>query len=253
MNSACAASRLIGHGARRRCQRSSPSCPSTRSIAGILLTSKTISKARYVPTSPVRLPMKVAAPPAARNSAAVSSVIASAVTAPNPAPASTSPARASGGRGPWGCGSAGRRLLPGRDPAATTESKPTDGNTPKASWPGGERLLCAPSERGPRALKAGRTPDREPPAQVSLDGQVRPDVAAYLEFQRVVAVLAGLRRERVERPPLVEVDDAQLAAGGIGEPHQRAQQLRAEPAFRERDVDRVQVGDQRLHVVGGVP
>src|SRR5262249_56528425 len=103
-----------------------------------------------------------------------------------------------------GGGSGSRRLVPGRDPAAATESKPTDGNTPKASWPGGERLLCAPSERGPRALKAGRAPDREPPAQVSLDGQVRPDVAAYLEFQRVVAVLACLRRERVGRPPLVE-------------------------------------------------
>src|SRR6266487_4404708 len=47
-------------------------------------------------------------------------------------------------------------------------------------------------------LEAGSAPDREPAAEVRLDLQVRANVAAYLEFQRVVAVLALLRRERVE-------------------------------------------------------
>src|SRR2546430_12267853 len=40
--SAWAASRLIGHGASRRCQRSRPSWPSTRSITGMRLTRSTI-------------------------------------------------------------------------------------------------------------------------------------------------------------------------------------------------------------------
>ena len=88
-----------------------------------------------MPTSPVRLPRKVAAPPEARSSAPVSSMIANAVTAPRPAPASTRLARASAGRGRCGSVRADWRFLPCRDLGATTESKPTDGNTLNANWP----------------------------------------------------------------------------------------------------------------------
>src|SRR5580698_9524105 len=58
-----------------------------------------------------------------------------------------------------------------------------------------------------RGLEAGSAPDREPAGQVGLDLQVRPDRPAHLQFDGVVALLAGFRRERVEGALLVQVDD----------------------------------------------
>ncbi len=73
--------------------------------------------------------------------------------------------------------------------------------------------------------------------------------ALDLELERVVAALAGSRRERVERAPLVQVDQGEPALLVVAEGDQGAQQLRAEAVVDQRGVDRVQVGDQRVDLV----
>ena len=64
---------------------------------------------------------------------------------------------------------------------------------------------------------------------------------------------AGLRRERVERRLLVEVDQADPAARRVGERDQRAEQPGAEALRLEGGVDRVQVGAQAADVGRVVP
>src|ERR1039457_3279524 len=74
----------------------------------------------------------------------------------------------------------------------------------------------------PAASQAGRTPDREPPAEVSLDLEVVGERAPDLHLQRVVPALAGQRREGVEGAALVQVDPPQAAALVVGEGQDRA-------------------------------
>src|SRR5204863_6759026 len=93
-----------------------------------------------------------------------------------------------------------------------------------------------------RRLHAGCAPDREPPGQVLLPLQVVADHALDLQFERVVPALAGQRGERVERAPLVQVDEGQAALLLVPEGDQGTQQLRAEAVVDQRGVDRVQVG-----------
>jgi hypothetical protein len=52
--------------------------------------------------------------------------------------------------------------------------------------------LVRPAGAACSALHPRGTPDRKPPAQVGLDVQIGPDRAAYLKFERIVPVLAGL-------------------------------------------------------------
>src|SRR5215475_14957855 len=102
-----------------------------------------------------------------------------------------------------------------------------------------------------RGSQAGGAPDREPPAEIRLDLQVRTHRAPYLELHRVVPALATQRRERVERAPLVQVDEAEPFPGIVPETDQGAEQLRAEPAVYQRGVHRMQVGDECLDVIRG--
>src|SRR5690348_4537825 len=108
-------------------------------------------------------------------------------------------------------------------------------------------LQAGSLQAGP--LHAGGAPDREPPGQVLLPLQVVADHALDLQFERVVPALAGQRGERVERAPLVQVDEGEAALLIVGEGDQGTQQLRAEAVVDQRGVDRVQVGDQRLELV----
>src|SRR5262249_43044979 len=98
-------------------------------------------------------------------------------------------------------------------------------------------------------LQAGCAPDREPPGQVRLPLQVVADHALDLQLERVVPAFAGQRGERVERAPLVQVDEGEAALLLVFEGDQGTQQLRAEAVVDQRGVDRVQVGDQRLDLV----
>jgi len=66
----------------------------------------------------------------------------------------------------------------------------------------------------------------------------------------VVPALAGLRGERVERAPLVQVDEGHPAVALVREGDHRAEQLRAEAVVDQRAVHRVQVSHQAGHVVG---
>src|SRR5439155_16410753 len=76
--------------------------------------------------------------------------------------------------------------------------------------------------------------------------------AADLHLQCAVPALPAGRRERVERAPLVQVNQPEALPGRAAEAHHRAQQLRAEAARLQRAVHRVQVRDQALQVVRGV-
>src|SRR5580693_6441405 len=102
------------------------------------------------------------------------------------------------------------------------------------------------------ASQPGGAPDGEPASQVGLPLQVVADDPLDLQLQRVVPALAVQRRERVERAPLVQVDQAQPALLVVAEGDQGTQQLRAEAGVDQRGVDRVQVGDQRVELVGHV-
>src|SRR6516165_793327 len=93
-------------------------------------------------------------------------------------------------------------------------------------------------------------PDGEPAAQVLLPLQVVTDDALDLQLQRVVPALAVQRGEGIERAPLVQVDQRQPALPIVAEGDQRTQQLGAEAGVDQRGVDRVQVGDQRVELVG---
>src|SRR2546421_8952181 len=98
-------------------------------------------------------------------------------------------------------------------------------------------------------LQTGSAPDGKPPGQVRLPLQVVADHALDLQFERVVPALAGQRGERVERAPLVQVDEGEAALLLVFEGDEGTQQLRPEAVVDQRGVDRVQVGDQRLELV----
>src|SRR5438270_6141316 len=98
-------------------------------------------------------------------------------------------------------------------------------------------------------LQTGSAPDGKPPGQVRLPLQVAADDALHLQFERVVAALAGQRGERVERAPLVQVDEGEAALLLVPEGDQGAEQLRPEAVVHQRGVDRMQVGDQRFELV----
>src|SRR5690242_4629123 len=85
-------------------------------------------------------------------------------------------------------------------------------------------------EPGRPRSQTGGAPHREPAAQVLLDPQIVRERRLHLEFERAVPAPrgAGQRGEGVERAPLVEVDQRQLAARVVRETRQRAQQLGAE-------------------------
>src|ERR1700743_3199902 len=100
--------------------------------------------------------------------------------------------------------------------------------------------------------QARRAPDGEPPGQVLLDLEVALQGSLHLKLQRAVPALAVQRRERVERAPFVQVDQAQPPPAVDAEADQRAQQLGSEAVVDQRGVDRVQVGDQVLHLAGQV-
>src|SRR5271166_5986189 len=101
-------------------------------------------------------------------------------------------------------------------------------------------------------LQTGCAPDGKPPGQILLELQVVADHALDLQLECVVPALAGQRGERVEGTPLVQVDQTEPALIVVPEGDQGAQQLRAEAVVHERGVDRVQVGDQRLELIGHV-
>src|SRR5580700_6227653 len=84
------------------------------------------------------------------------------------------------------------------------------------------RQECRP---GPGSHARG-APHGEPPGEVLLDLQVVGERVLDLYLERVVPLLAGQRGERVERPPLVQVDEREPALALVPEGHQRAQQLR---------------------------
>src|SRR5690349_23883158 len=102
-------------------------------------------------------------------------------------------------------------------------------------------MRCARIPATPEAwltpLQAGCAPDREPPGQVLLPLQVVADHALDLQFERVVPALAGQRGERVERAPLIQVDEGEAALLLVLEGDQGAQQLRAEAVVDQRGVD----------------
>ena len=97
-----------------------------------------------------------------------------------------------------------------------------------------ERMLALPLPRrrrvitaAPPVLQARRAPDRHPAAEVRLDLEIGAQGAPDLQLKRVVALLAGQRRERVEGAPLVQVDQPERTPARVAERHDRAQQLRA--------------------------
>src|SRR5262245_62018168 len=106
----------------------------------------------------------------------------------------------------------------------------TPNDMPRASIPRPCGRVCGPPA-GITVLtesQAGCAPYGEPPAQVGFDLQVAAQRAADLHLERAVPALPAGRRERVERAPLVQVDQAEALPGRAAEAHQRAQQLRAE-------------------------
>src|SRR6266568_2585801 len=74
----------------------------------------------------------------------------------------------------------------------------------------------------------GGAPDRKPPGQVRLPLQVVADHSLDLQFERIVPALARQRGERVERAPLVQVDEGEAALLVVPEGNHGTQQLRAE-------------------------
>src|SRR5690349_6010074 len=109
--------------------------------------------------------------------------------------------------------------------------------------------LTTAGKPGTARLHTGSAPHGEPPGQVLLPLQVAADHALDIQLERVVPALARQRGERVERAPLVQVDEGEAAFLVIPEGHQGAQQLRAEAVVDQCRVYRVQVGDQRLELV----
>lgn len=105
-------------------------------------------------------------------------------------------------------------------------------DSPGSSF-GTGRAVTAPARRRP-----------EPAGLVALHREVARDGGLDLQLQRVVPALPAQRGERVERAPLVEVDQGDPAAAAVGEGHQGAQQRRPEPRALQCGVDRVQVGDE---------
>src|SRR5919106_3504148 len=101
-------------------------------------------------------------------------------------------------------------------------------------------------------LESGSSPDGEPATDIGLDRQVTGDQRPDLQFERRVAPLGDSvdRRERVERPALVEIHQHDRLPGTASQTHRRAQQRGAETGGLQRAVHRVQIGDKRGHVVG---
>src|SRR5581483_2675811 len=71
--------------------------------------------------------------------------------------------------------------------------------------------LTTTGKPGTAPLHTGGAPHREPPGQVLLPFQVAADDAPDVQLERVVPALAGQRGERVERAPLVQVDEGEAA------------------------------------------
>src|SRR5215468_8176806 len=98
----------------------------------------------------------------------------------------------------------------------------------------GASAFQPPLRRGSQPSHTGCAPDREPPGQVLLPLQVVADHALDLQLERAVPALAGQRGERVERAPLVQVDEGEAALLVVPEGDQGTQQLRAEAVVDQR-------------------
>src|SRR6266567_5878843 len=96
------------------------------------------------------------------------------------------------------------------------------------------RIPATPEAWLTKRLQAGGAPGRKPPGQILLELQIAANHALDLQLERVVPALAGQRRERVERAPLVQVDQAEPAFLVVAEGDQGAQQLRAEAVVHQR-------------------
>src|SRR5580693_3422450 len=86
----------------------------------------------------------------------------------------------------------------------------------------GEVIPARPARHARHGSQAWGTPDGEPAGQVLLDPQVVAEHALDLQFQGVVAVLAAERGERVERAPLVQVNQREAAVIVVTEGDKRA-------------------------------
>src|SRR5436309_13883109 len=92
-------------------------------------------------------------------------------------------------------------------------------------------------------------PQREPALELLLDRELPPQLGLEDQLALVVALLgAAGRRERVERAPLVVVDEVNRPLVGILEGEHGAQHALAVAAGLERAAHRVDPDDQVIEV-----
>src|SRR4029079_5429192 len=157
------------------------------------------------------------------------------------APTATDLDRPSSLRGPSSC--PGRRARGNACPSTNCTSSPSSASGTSGSHPS-PRARNAPSlglpapptdprphdpvtvqaTPSPGRLEAGCAPECEPALEVLLHRELVGEGVAELDLEEAVAGLRAAGSKGVEGALLVEIDEPDVAAGGVVERHQRAQQ-----------------------------
>src|SRR4029079_2191231 len=137
----------------------------------------------------------------------------------------------------------------GSHPSPRTRNAPSLGLAAPATHPLTHDPVTVQATPSPGRLEAGCAPECEPALEVLLHRELVGEGVAELDLEEAVAGLRAAGSKGVEGALLVEIDEPDVAAGGVVERHQRAQQPGREALFLQRGVDRVQVGAESLDVV----